>query len=179
MTVVSRPTRIVPASARATSESRVSVCPVGAGLSVPTRSAVEPETAPAERQAVEVGGLCCRGDHARRYRFPNGALLARSNWSSWIRPPRQTCSLDQETDSLWRKFARYAGHAAGLDSRPGRCERAGVGVEQNNQTPCRQTTWILRLPRRRKERSSPQQRAKSARLCGGSMRRGSWERSRD
>ena len=45
MTVVSLPTWMAPVFARATSASRVSVCPASAGLSAPRRSAVEPETA--------------------------------------------------------------------------------------------------------------------------------------
>ena len=44
-TVVSRPTCTVPVFARATSASRVSVRPASAGLSAPSRSAVEPDTA--------------------------------------------------------------------------------------------------------------------------------------
>ena len=45
MTVVSLPTWMAPVFARATSASRVSVCPASAGLSAPRRSAVEPDTA--------------------------------------------------------------------------------------------------------------------------------------
>ncbi len=42
---MSLPTWMAPVFARATSESRVSVCPASAGLSAPSRSAVEPDTA--------------------------------------------------------------------------------------------------------------------------------------
>ena len=45
MTVVSLPTWMAPVFARATSASRVSVCPASAGLSAPSRSAVDPDTA--------------------------------------------------------------------------------------------------------------------------------------
>ena len=64
ITVVSGPTSSVPRFARATRASRVMVCPARAGLSAPSRSAVEPETAiPIISRPDLLLGACGGVDH--------------------------------------------------------------------------------------------------------------------
>ena len=61
---MSRPISTVPVFARATSASSVSVCPASAGLSAPSRSAVDPDTAIADRVVAGVLlGASGRVDH--------------------------------------------------------------------------------------------------------------------